>query len=52
MGIYSLVIKDECINDIVDFAGTSGFIFGVQVLIDTVDTHVFTDTEINKEEIT
>jgi hypothetical protein len=40
-----LVVKDKCIDDVVDFTKAPGFIFGIEVLIYAIDEHVFTDAE-------
>lgn len=52
VSIDCLIVEDECIYDIVEFAGTPWFVFGVEVLIDGVDAHVFADTEWNKKDVT
>jgi hypothetical protein len=45
MCIDCLVVKNKCIDNLVDITRVPGFVFGIEVLIDAIDKHVLTDTE-------
>ncbi len=45
MCIDCLVVEDKCIDNLVDITRVPGFVFGIEVLIDAIYKHVFTDTD-------